>query len=130
MKNGSFTNFWFDGSRNWFMIHESWTFNSNSALESFYKKVIHLSASNKNLNWLKMPCFTVTNFVRISFEETRQLFWRFIPKARYQKDVLVHLEKYSNVFVFNNDSLILRSIPTRQQDAPFFWFWEILQEYA
>ena len=67
-----------------------------------------------------MPCLTVTNFVRISFEETRQFFWRFIPKARYQKDVLVHLEKYSNVFVFNNDSLILRSIPTRQQDAPFF----------
>ena len=30
MKNGSFKNFWFVGSRNWFVIHESGTLNSDS----------------------------------------------------------------------------------------------------
>ena len=32
MENGCFANVWFVGSRNWFMIHESETPNSNSAL--------------------------------------------------------------------------------------------------
>ena len=32
MKNESFTTFWFVGSTNWFMIHESRTLNSYSAL--------------------------------------------------------------------------------------------------
>ena len=30
MKNGSSVNFWFVESRNWFMIHRSWTLNSYS----------------------------------------------------------------------------------------------------
>ena len=29
-KDGSFINFWFLGSKNWFVIHESWGLNSNS----------------------------------------------------------------------------------------------------
>ena len=35
MKSGSFMNFWFVGSRNWLMIHRSWTLDSYSVLRIF-----------------------------------------------------------------------------------------------
>ena len=42
MKNGIFTNFWFMGSWNWFMIHESLTPNSYSDICKIYMAVLVL----------------------------------------------------------------------------------------
>ena len=46
MENGGFTNFWFAGSRNSFVIHESRTLNSNYNL--YLVKILQLLFLDKN----------------------------------------------------------------------------------
>ena len=54
-----------DGGSSWYAKQH------NHLGVSFSEKAMHLSVSNKILNWEKTTCLTVTNFLIISFGETR-----------------------------------------------------------
>ena len=54
----------------------SWYMKLHNYLNKFtYKKLMHLLVANKNPKSVEKVCLTITNFLRISFGETRQLCW-------------------------------------------------------
>ena len=76
MENESFTNFWFVGSKNWFVIHNSQTFNSNTEFHNsiedwVFTTTYQLQKSTWKNDCILSPHVILHGHIHTTFEENK-----------------------------------------------------------